>query len=454
MKKKLSPRWSVVILVCLGLGLLISFNYCAAGLTNLLGLRFDMTSNRLYELSDETQEILDKSGTEIRIRVFSPEADFLPLVAEILEQYRLKGKGRISVEYIDPYVQPELLDSYTQRGYQLELGSIAVESEQYTRVLPLKDMFELNTSDNSVRGIRAEQQLSSAILYTSGTDALSVQFTAGHNESVSDSLKELFAQSNYETGNAALSMEAVRPDTDLLVISSPTADFSEKEIAALDAYMANDGRLLVFMGPSSGEQPNLEGFFREWGIGVSRIVVAEELQYTDSNPLSVVPVYSAHPINQYFSGNQLYLVMPSCRALDQLYVSQGGIRTQKLLYSTARAYDSRDKNGEKGPFTLAMTAEKKKDTGKARIVMIGSNGIYSDSFMAAGNFANAKFLTQVLNWCTETDSAVNIPAKNIGNPQIIITVEQIILQALAFVVVLPLGVLLAGFFVCRRRRRC
>lgn len=452
MKKKISPRWSAAVLVCLGFGLLVSLNYCASRLTGFLGLRFDMTGSHLYELSDETLEILGRSDEHIRIRVFSSESDFLPLVAEILEQYRLRGKGRIEVEYIDPYVQPTLLDSYIQRGYQLELGSIVVESERYTKVLSLKDMFELDSSGNTVRGIKSEQQITSAILYASGTDALSVQFTAGHNEAVSDSLKELFSQSNYETGNAALSMESVEPGTDLLVIASPTSDFSEQEITALDAYMSDGGRLLAFMGPSSGDMPNLESFFAEWGIGITRIVVAEELQYTDANPLSIVPVYAAHPVNQYFAGNQLYLVMPSSRALEQLFVSQGGIRTQKLLYSTARAYDSQDKDGEKGPFTLAMTAEKKKDEGKARLVLIGSSGLYSDSFMTADNFANAKFLAQVLNWCTETDSAVNIPAKNIGSTQITVTGGQVILQALVFVVILPVGVLLAGFFVCHRRR--
>ena len=87
-------------------------------------------------------------------------------------------------------------------------------------------------------------------------------------------------------------------------------------------------------------------------------MVAEALQYTDSNPLSIVPVYSGHTINQYFTNNQLYLILPSTRALEQLYVSQGGIQTQKLLYSTDRSYDAQDPEGKTGPFVLAMTAEK------------------------------------------------------------------------------------------------
>lgn len=452
MKKRLSPRGAAFLLGCLGFGLLVSANYCAGKVTSRLGLRLDMTSNQLYELSEETKEVLQGLKKEVRIRVFSSETDFLPLVSEVLEQYRRQGNEKITVEYIDPYVNPTLLDSYIQRGYQLELGSIIVESDMYARALKLEDMFELDSSGNAVQGIKCEQQISSAILYAAGSGTPSVQFTAGHNEAVTDGLKNLFLQNNYETDNISLSMESVEEETDLLVIASPTADFAKEEIASLDEYMADGGRLLVFLGPASEEMPNLEEFFNEWGVGTTDIVVAEALQYTDSNPLSVVPVYSAHSINQYFSGNQVYLVTPSTRALEQRFVSQGGIRTQKLLYSTDRAYNSQNKDGEKGPFTLAMTAEKEQESGKARMVVLGSRGIYSDSLLTAGNYSNAKFLTRVMNWCTETNSAINIPAKSVGNTQIAITVGQAAVLVVVFVLLLPICIIFAGFFIYRRRR--
>ena len=51
----------------------------------------------------------------------------------------------------------------------------------------------------------------------------------------------------------------------------------------------------------------------------------EKTQFTDANPLSIVPIYSGHEINSYFSANQLYLVMPSTVALEQEFVSRGSI---------------------------------------------------------------------------------------------------------------------------------
>lgn len=443
--------YHTILLASLGLGVLISANYCAAKMTERFGWRLDMTSKQLYELSEETKEVLQQINSDVWIRVFSSEDDFLPLVKEVLTQYERNGNHKIHIEYIDPYANPSLADSYIQRGYRVEMGSIAVEGERYVKILNLEDMFVIDDSQTSVKSIKCEQQITSAIVYAAGTEAQTVQFTAGHNEYVSEALMKLFEQSNYETETLAISMTGIEEAPDLLVIAAPTSDFSETEIASLDNYMGEGGRLLIFLDPSSGVLPNLESFFNEWGVGTTDALIAETLQYTGSNPLNIVPVYSMHPINQYFSGNQLYLVMPSCRALNQRFVAQGEIRTQKLLYSTDRSYELQQEE-QKGPFTLGMTSEKKLDSAKARMVVLGSSDLYSNALLSADNYANAKFLVQVMNWCTETDSALYIPAKDLGNKRISITAKQVNVLAGFFVILLPLIAIGAGGRIyCRRR---
>ena len=81
--------------------------------------------------------------------------------------------------------------------------------------------------------------------------------------------------------------------------------------------------------------------------------------------------------------------MPSTVALEQEFVSRGSISTAKLLYSTDRSYDANDTAGESGPFTLAMAAEKTDGDTRARLAVIGSRGIYSDSLMSSGTNGNA-----------------------------------------------------------------
>ena len=243
MKKKTGSRPGICLLLAMGAVLLVCVNICASRLTSLLGLRLDMTGNRLYDLSAESVQILEELASPVEIRVFSTQEDFLPLVAEVLKRYERAGQGRVALQYVDPYANPTLVDTYLQRGFQVQLNSIVVEGAHYARALQLEEMFELDQSGNAVEQLNCEQKLTSAILYAAGTESPSVQFTAGHNEHVSDSLMRLFEQSNYQTGRVTLSLSALPDGTDLVVIASPTSDFSREEIASLDRFMAQGGQI-------------------------------------------------------------------------------------------------------------------------------------------------------------------------------------------------------------------
>ena len=445
--KKNNSKLKAAIAIVLAALLLIAVNLCVSKLSEKLGLRLDMTGNKLYELSDETLYVLGGLDMPVDIKVFSAEEDFTPLVAEVLRRYEQAGDG-LTVEYIDPYIKPTVVDEYIQKGLEINLNTVVVEGGSYACAIDLEDMFVLDSSGQSVRQLNCEQLLTSAVLRAEGARSRSAVFIAGHNEYVSDSLRELFTQNNYSISDISLSLKDIAEGTDLAVIAAPTSDFSSEEIAKLDAYMASGGRLLVFAEPSSGGLTNLGAFLREWGIGLSGTVVAEKTQFTDANPLSIVPIYSGHEINSYFSANRLYLVMPSTTALKQEFVSRGSISTAKLLYSTDRSYDA----GESGPFTLAMAAEKTDGDSHARLVVIGSRGIYSDSLMASVTNGNARFIAQCVAWCTEADTAVSIPARSISDEPVSVTLGQVIILAALLILVLPIALLVQGISVYLKRR--
>lgn len=447
-KPALPPAACALVLAAV---LLAAVNFCAVQISDRLDLRLDMTGNQLYTLSGTTCEVLAALDTPVQIRVFSSRQDFLPLVAEVLRRYEQAGHT-LTVVYTDPYENPTLVDEYLQRGLEVTLGTLVVEGPYYARALQLEDLFTLDESGENVQSLNCEQQITGAILYAGGGSSPLVQFTAGHNEHITEGLTALFTGSNYTVGTVSLAAADPDPDAALLVVASPTSDFAPGETARLDRYMAAGGRLLLFAEPSSTALPNLEAFLAEWGVGLTDTVVAETMQYTDANPLSLVPLYASHPINQVFAANQLYLVMPSTRALDQLFVVQNGVQTQKLLYSTDRAYNSLNKAEAAGPYALAITAEKTLDEGRARLVVIGSRGIYSDSLLGAPQYANARFLAQAVNWCTETDSAVSIPARELNAAPIRVTARQVLVLTVLLTAVLPLALLVLGLRLWLRRR--
>ena len=452
MKHKQTSRLNAAALILLASLLLISVNFCATQVTQHFGLRLDLTSNQLYQLSQETEDILNKLNAPIQIQVLSAQGDFLPLVDEVLQEYKRIGQNKIQLEYIDPYTHPTLMDEYLQQGLQVDVGSVVVRGDIYSRAIQLDEMFQLDSTQQNVESLKCEQMITSAILYAAGNSSPKAAFTAGHNETISNGLQELFLQNNYQISNVTLEMVDIPEDTDLLVVASPSTDFSADEIEKLDHFMTRGGRMMVFLEHGAEKLNNLSEFLIEWGIAPTGTVVAEKLQYVDGEPLHIVPIYSAHDITRYFADNQIYLVMPNAQALDQVFVSQAGIRTQKLLYSTDRAYSVQGGQEYSAPFTLAMTSEKELESGKARIFVAGSQHIYDDSLLYQDNYSNGKFISRVMSWCTETDSSVSIPPKLLNDASITITIGQVMTLAVLLAVVVPVGVLIYGFVIYHRRR--
>lgn len=453
MKKFLNKESvQLTIVTILAFVALILVNICASSLTNRFGLRMDMTGNKLYALSDTTKEILTSMTKPVKIRVFSSKIDFVELVQQVLERYEIAANGKINLEYIDPYTNPTLVEEYGQRGYTVTLNSIVVEGSYYTRVLELSDLFKMDSTGKTLESMNVEQQLTSAILYTANTQTPIVQFVEGHGEQASDGLKNLFTQNNYDVQRITLTVSAIKEETSLLIIAAPSNDFSVQEIEQLDAFMQRGGRMMVFLKPLTSPLPKLSEFLAEWGIGVTNTVVAEKLQYTDANPLSIVPIYAAHPINQYFATNRVYPVMPNACALEQLFVGQGSYATAKVLYSSDRSYGNNTNPEIPGPFTMAITSSKKLEANEARLFVIGSENIYADTLLTMGNYGNADFLTQVVNWCMQTQGTVNIPAKSLSDAPISVMAWQALLFAGLLLLVLPLTILGYGIFVYLRRR--
>lgn len=449
MKRQLNS----MVLILLSALLMISVNFCASKLSEYFGLRLDLTGNQLYQISQETESVLGGLKVPIQIKVLSSKEDFLPLVDEVLQEYQRIGQDKIQLQYIDPYVNPTLLDQYLQQGLQVDVGSVVVQGEKYSRSIQLDEMFQLDSSQQKVESLKCEQMLTSAILDVAGKGASLASFTAGHNETISNGLRELFIQNNYKIGHVTLEMVDVPESTDLLIVASPSTDFSANEIKKLDGFMADGGRMMVFLESGAGQLTNLNEFLTEWGIAPTEAIVAEKLQYVDGEPLHIVPIYAVHDITRYFADNQIYLVMPDAKALDQVFVSQAGIHTSKLLYSTDRAYLIQSGEERSAPFTLAMTAEKSLGLGKARIFVAGSRHIYDDNLLYQNNYSNNKFISQVMRWCTEQDSSVSIPPKQLNDAAIAITVEQVRVLSILFLAVFPIGILICGFaiYYCRRQ---
>ncbi len=387
------------------------------------------------------------------------------MLKEVLRRYD-DLSDKIRVTYIDPYENPILVDDYKQKGFDIKQNDIVLEGKNRTKKYEIPDLYTFNATKTNVKGIKAEQQITSALMYVNDTSVPVVKFTDGHNERPTTALMDLFKQNNYDVGRITINIMSISDQTDILVIASPTRDFEKEEIVTLDNYMSIGGNVMVFMEPSASEFPNLIGFLNKWGIGMESNVVFEKEAYVANNPINVVPMYLQHPINQYFGDNRYFLVMPSTRSLYKMDNVSYDLDVMAILASSSFSYgkegvdfisSEKELEDREGPFYLAMTSSRQvlsqvDGEVEARMFVAGSRNMYADDMLGTTSYANADFLVQTINWLNENQGSIYIAAKNIAPNPINILPIQAITIGIILTGVIPLCIFSFGMIIYFRRK--
>lgn len=424
--------------------------------------KFDMTSSKIYEITEATQEVLDELDRPIEIIALNNENDFYEDVREVLRRYAA-ASSKINLRYVDVMENANFVSDYAAKGIALEKDGIIIKSDLREKVYTLMDMYTIDQSQQQITAFKAEQQITSALLYVTNDEIPVAAFTQGHNEYMGNAFPALFEQNNYTTSQLTLTVQDIDDTVGLIVIAAPTRDFETSEIKKLDEFMARGGSLMIFMHPASERLPNLDAFMEEWGITLGDNVVFEEREYTGS-PINVVPRYFSHVINTYFTDNKYFMVMPQCRNLI-LDSNKSGKVVMPVLMTSDQAYGkvgtefstaNREESDAQGPFYLAATSDatvnvngEKKD---AKMFVCGSRSMYFDDVLGITSYANADFLAQVMSWCGEGMEVVNVPAKDMSASQLNVTQFVALILMLLLVIVIPFGLLGKGIMVFLRRR--
>ena len=435
--------------------LLVLVNVFFAAATDRWNLKIDTTADKLYELSDTTDAILKGLNNETDIYVIQDKKSYPTVFSEIINRYA-QLSDMINVQYISPYENPVFMDSCSQKGINLQESDILVSGAKGDKQITYDDM--LVYSGENFTGIDLEQKLTSAIMYVNTEERLNVLFTTGHNERASASLESIFSDNNYTCTTSYISSENL-DDYNIIVIASPTKDFTNDETRALSSYLDNGGKLMAFFEPGINSYDNLSALIEKWNIALHDNTVFESQLYTDGNPINIIPLYTTHAINTYFETNQYYVVMPSSRSIDML-TGSADVKVTPVLLTSSAAYSKEgsqysdvlpEGEDEEGNFVLAAVAEK--DSSGGAIFVAGSRYLYADDLMGMENYANSAFITQVVNYLCRSSTAVDIAPKTLNGSSIAVTKVQEVIIAAVFVAIIPLAILGYGISVKTRRNR-
>lgn len=457
---------------------------------SMLGQRFpsinlDLTAQKVNTLSEDVLKALDTIKLPTTITILGAESDIRDNVlyleygfqysqVAILADKMKERNPNIKVEYVDLDKNPTYASSIGEPN--LNVGSVVVSTEKRNRVLQATDLFNLQTDyttgqTNSYSMVGTA--LASAISQTNSERLPVIAFATGHEEIYdTTALQSVLGNANFEIKNFNILTDAVPENAQMVMLASPTKDYTAEELAKLDAFLANnttktDRSLLITFYPSQSELPNFSNFLKEWGIEVPRsmIVETDQSHIAQTDASYILTKTGVDSTVDFGSGttDYGYVVMPASCPINLLFTSRDGVTTKALAASYDSTYliDANNLTNEstKTPSTQSYTtvalAQKNMGSYKQNVIVAGSSPMFAEGIINASAYGNGTYVTDLVRYATgETDSNTGLPVTQIQMNQIDINLSQAssLILGFVFTVFIPLCVLIAGFIVYLKRR--
>jgi ABC-2 type transport system permease protein len=454
----------------------IAANYFIDYIADRYVLEIDMTSESEYEISDETAQLLGTLTEPITITVLCDETDYaddddLRRLPKILQRYEQLSDGMVTVKYINAVTNPSIFNKYNDLG-DLSTADIIVESEKRYKSMDPYDLLEYTTSSTDsttsyVTGLRAEQRLTSAILYVTANKVPKAAYITGHQETTDlEEMDSLLTSGNYEVTSLSLMQENEIPsDVDMVIISQPMGDYTDEEIEILDQFLNNGGHMIVTYASNTPSLPNLEAYFEEWGVQYeSQMVYDTERCYAGWNAYILPNITTVENLTDNLDSKS-YAIIPGARPISVLWDQDNWRGTQVLMTTSnnsyakdlsteSTAYEKTD-DDETGPFNvgvLAYQTEMHNLNSTYSYILFLNAGFVSDSALSSQSFLNKDYFLAALNFMSDDSESVVIASKDLTTDNLVVpgSAKTVLYYLLIFII--PGVCLLGGVLVWARRR--
>lgn len=327
------------------------------GIVNYLAVqhqvRWDLTEQGIFSLAPQSRQLLEGLDEDVVVRAFYRDGEEGE-ARDLLDSYAA-ASDRFRYEFIDPDKRPELAEEFEISAYGTLHVAVGPESTKLSDV--------------------NEQSITNALLRMSGARRKLAYYVTGHGElELDDSTAETgFGQAKAALDNEGWDVESlvlgevpdVPADADLLIVAGPQRPFLDRELTALDRYLARGGKTFVMLDPQSGD--DLIPLLAARGVQVGNDVVIEQyVQLFAGARLGVEPVvgdYGTHPITADFRERTIFRMARSVAPSDE---PPSGVEATTLARTSngswaetdlARLFDSgevaMDSPDAPGPISLA-----------------------------------------------------------------------------------------------------
>ena len=315
--KQLKHGMMSTVLTIVFIAAVVLVNVIATVLFERYPLTIDLTKEKKYSISTDSQEYIEKIDVDVLVTIFSTEEQFKALsdytvqALEMLKKYQ-KYNDRISYRFVEIDSNPDIVADYgaeavSQFGIIFETNP--TDKVKRTRKVNLTDLVKFNdelltnlnqygmTIENLVSSYgdlrvmqayasyieasRADEAFMSALMAVTDPTPTTAVFLTGRQEVDNLAyLHSLLEANGYYVKDVDITKEEIPEETNLIILAAPTIDYLPEEIDKIDKYLENGGALgkqmLYCASVRQGETPNLDEFLAEYGIEIGGGVVCEQ----------------------------------------------------------------------------------------------------------------------------------------------------------------------------------
>jgi len=456
-----------VITVLLSVAVLL-MNAIAVMLSERFHLQVDLTYGRVYEIGDDTKNLLSMLDTPVEIFVLSDITGFsgspyLVQAQQIMDQYP-RYSDMITLEYVDYATNPLFAVHFPELS--LTHGDLIFRSGDNVHQVFAANLFHFSQQPDgniSIMASRAEEAISSAILHVISDDAIEVALLTGNGASDGGVFPLLLTNNNYSVSSVSLS-NPVFDDFDVLMLFAPTIDLSEEVVRGLEAFLYNDGRygkiLFYTADVSQGAMPNLDMFLAEWGIQFTDGAVFE------TNPERTYNFQPFYPTAEYVEERyvnmlrdpSMPMLMPLARPMEFLFTARDGYHVETLVTfsetSGVRPADAGEDftahdNARPGPIpalvrTSFNTLTADDEHLRSYIIVSASTGMFEQLALQNTSVSNVEYLLNLIGDMTERTDHISIVPVSLAGRTLGVTSAQATRLAVVMAIIIPLVILLGG----------
>ena len=426
----------------------------------------DLTSEKLYSLTDQTIEFVNNMQEDVTIYAIVNEDSQDTTLGQTLRRYD-DLSDHITVEFVDPTVNPRFHTQYTDSA--ISINSLIVVSDKRNRVIDYSDIYEssfdYSTYTSTTTGYDGEGQITSALDYVLSDDLPKVYMTEGHGEyTLSGSFTDALTKENveYETINL-MDYDAVPEDTACVIINGPQSDFSSDDTEKVISYLESGGKVILITGYTGTEMPNRDTLLEYMGISVADgLIVEQDQNYYYRSPYYLLPDMTAHTYTSGIYGNY-YIFAPYSQGILIADEEAAGMTYTTFLSTSESAFSKLDisnmESFEKsegdidGPFGIGVEAIKALEEGEATMVVYSCDQIFTDDASAMVSGANMTLFVNTVSGFVDHEMSVSIPVKSYEVSYLTVTQYDAVMIGLVTTVILPVGCLIVGFAIWFGRRK-